>query len=45
MQAVRAVIGGEGSNGGIIFPALHYCRDSYTGMAFTGCKLLWDGLT
>lgn len=34
MRAVNAVIGGEGSNGGIIFPAVHYCRDSYTGMAF-----------
>ena len=34
MQAVDAVIGGEGSNGGIIFPAVHMCRDSYTGMAF-----------
>ena len=34
MQAVGAVIGGEGSGGGIIFPAVHYCRDSYTGMAF-----------
>ena len=34
MQGVRAVIGGEGSNGGIIFPAVHLCRDSYTGMAF-----------
>lgn len=34
MQAVDAVIGGEGSNGGIIFPAVHLCRDSYTGMAF-----------
>ena len=34
MQAVEAVIGGEGSNGGIIFPAVHLCRDSYTGMAF-----------
>jgi phosphomannomutase len=33
MQAVKAVIGGEGSNGGIIFPAVHLCRDSYTGMA------------
>jgi len=33
MQAVHAVIGGEGSNGGIIFPAVHYCRDSYLGMA------------
>lgn len=34
MQAVKAVIGGEGANGGIIFPAVHFCRDSYTGMAF-----------
>src|SRR5690349_2741199 len=34
MQAVNAVIGGEGSNGGIIFPAVQLCRDSYTGMAF-----------
>ena len=34
MQAVKALIGGEGSNGGIIFPAVHLCRDSYTGMAF-----------
>ena len=33
MQAVSAVIGGEGSNGGIIFPAVHLCRDSYLGMA------------
>ena len=34
MLAVNAAIGGEGSNGGIIFPAVHLCRDSYTGMAF-----------
>ncbi len=34
MQAVHAAIGGEGSNGGIIFPSVHLCRDSYTGMAF-----------
>ncbi len=35
MQAGKGeVIGGEGSNGGIIFPAVHLCRDSYTGMAF-----------
>lgn len=34
MCAVGAAIGGEGSNGGIIFPAVHLCRDSYTGMAF-----------
>ena len=34
MRRCRRVIGGEGSNGGIIFPAVHLCRDSYTGMAF-----------
>lgn len=34
MQAVRAAIGGEGANGGIIFPPVQYCRDSFTGMAF-----------
>lgn len=46
MQAVNAVIGGEGANGGIIFPAVHLCRDSHTGMAFfldrmaeTGCTI------
>ena len=33
MQAVDAAIGGEGSNGGIIVPAVHLCRDSYAGMA------------
>lgn len=34
MQAVSAAIGGEGSNGGIIIPAVHLCRDSYSGMAW-----------
>lgn len=33
MRAVHAVIGGEGANGGIIFPAVHWCRDSFLGMA------------
>ena len=33
MQAVGAAIGGEGSSGGIIYPAVHLCRDSYTAMA------------
>jgi phosphomannomutase len=28
-----AVIGGEGGNGGVIFPAVQHCRDSYAGMA------------
>ena len=29
MQATNAVIGGEGSSGGIIFPAVHLCRDFF----------------
>lgn len=33
MQATQAVIGGEGSNGGVIYPSVHLCRDSFTGMA------------
>ncbi len=45
MQAVNAVIGGEGSNGGIIFPAVHLCRDSYTGMAFLLDRMAETGLT
>jgi phosphomannomutase len=32
MLQERAVVGGEG-NGGVIVPAIHPCRDSYTGMA------------
>ena len=32
MKAVNAVIGGEG-NGGIIYPDLHYGRDSLVGIA------------
>jgi len=45
MQAVKAAIGGEGSNGGIIFPAVHLCRDSYTGMAFLLGKMAATGQT
>jgi phosphomannomutase len=45
MQAVNAVIGGEGNNGGIIFPAVHYCRDSYTGMAFLLDRMARTGKT
>jgi len=44
MLATRAVIGGEGSNGGVIFPAVHYCRDSYTGMAFLLDRMAETGL-
>jgi phosphomannomutase len=43
MEAVNAVIGGEGSNGGIIFPPVHLCRDSYTGMAFVLDRLAASG--
>jgi phosphomannomutase len=32
MQAVKAIIGGEG-NGGVIYPAINFCRDSQVGMA------------
>jgi phosphomannomutase len=45
MQAVNAVIGGEGSNGGIIFPPVQLCRDSYTGMAFLLDRMAQSGLT
>lgn len=45
MQAVKAVIGGEGSNGGIIFPGVQYCRDSYTGMAFLLDRLASTAVT
>ena len=45
MQATNAVIGGEGSNGGIIFPAVHLCRDSYTGMAFLLDRMAETGCT
>jgi phosphomannomutase len=34
MQAIKAAIGGEGSAGGVIFPAVQLCRDSFTAMAF-----------
>lgn len=33
MYRVGAVLGGEGNCGGIICPAVHSCRDSFTGMA------------
>jgi len=33
MLASGAVVGGEGSNGGVIIPAIHPCRDSYAAMA------------
>jgi phosphomannomutase len=45
MQAANAVIGGEGANGGIIFPPVHLCRDSYTGMAFLLDRMAETGET
>ncbi len=33
MLKIGAVIGGEGGSGGVIYPAVHPCRDSFTGMA------------
>lgn len=45
MRATGAVIGGEGSNGGIIFPAVQYCRDSYMGMAFLLDRMAESGRT
>lgn len=33
MLKVDAVLGGEGGSGGIIWPKVHPCRDSFTGMA------------
>jgi phosphomannomutase len=45
IQAVNAAIGGEGSSGGIIFPAVHLCRDSYSGMALFLNRMAATGLT
>jgi phosphomannomutase len=45
IQAVNAAIGGEGSSGGIIFPAVHLCRDSYSGMAMFLDRMAQTGLT
>jgi len=45
IQAVNAAIGGEGTSGGIIFPAVHLCRDSYSGMAMFLDRMAQTGLT
>jgi len=45
IQAVNAAIGGEGTSGGIIFPAVHLCRDSYSGMAMFLGRMAATGLT
>jgi phosphomannomutase len=44
IQAVNAAIGGEGTSGGIIFPAVHLCRDSYSGMALFLDRMAKTGL-
>lgn len=44
MMRSHAVIGGEGSNGGIIFPGVQYCRDSYFGMALILDRMAETGL-
>jgi phosphomannomutase len=44
IQAVNAAIGGEGTSGGIIFPAVHLCRDSYSGMAMFLDRMAKTGL-
>ncbi len=44
MKAVNAVIGGEG-NGGIIYPDLHYGRDSLVGIALFLSHLAKEGKT
>jgi phosphomannomutase len=44
IQAVKAVIGGEGSSGGIIFPAVHLCRDSFSGIAMFLGRMAATGL-
>jgi len=45
MLASGAVIGGEGGNGGVIFPAVQHCRDSYAGMALWLDRLAATGQT
>lgn len=45
MLAAGAVIGGEGGNGGVIYPAVQYCRDSYAGMALWLDRMAETGRT
>ncbi len=45
MRAVKALIGGEGSSGGVIFSGTHLCRDSYTAMALLLERLAAEGTT
>ena len=45
MLAVPTAIGGEGAAGGVIFPSVHMCRDSYIAMAFLLDHLAKTGTT
>jgi phosphomannomutase len=45
MKAVKALIGGEGSSGGVIFSGTHLCRDSYTAMALLLDRLATESTT
>jgi phosphomannomutase len=45
MLAVPTAIGGEGAAGGVIFPSVHMCRDSYIAMAFLLDHLAKTGST
>ena len=45
MLAVPTAIGGEGAAGGVIFPSVHLCRDSYIAMAFLLDHLAKTGST
>lgn len=45
IQAVKAAIGGEGSSAGIIFPAVHLCRDSFSGIAMFLDRMASTGKT
>jgi phosphomannomutase len=43
MRRVNALIGGEGSSGGVIFSGTHLCRDSYTAMALLLDRMAREG--
>ncbi len=45
MKQCSAVIGGEGSSGGVIYPAVYPCRDSFTAMALMLEMLALSGET
>ncbi len=45
MRSCHALVGGEGSAGGVIFSGVHHCRDSYTGMALLLDRMAATGLS